>query len=57
MLHDLKAIVGKAVDLDILFEVLDIDFHFEEVTEAFLFGVAVIVDSFDPADGRVVEVP
>ena len=57
MLHDLKAVVGKAVDLDILFEVLDIDFHFEEVTEAFLFGVAVIIDSFDPADGRVVEVP
>ena len=55
MLHDFKAVVGKTIGLDLLFEVLYIDFDFEEIAEAFRFGVAVIVDSL-PADGRVVEI-
>ena len=56
MLRDLKAVVSKAVGLNLFFEELDIVFHFEEITKAFLFRVAVTVDSFNPADGRVVKV-
>ena len=55
MLYDLKAVVSKAVILNLFFEELDIVFHFEEITEAFLFRVAVLVYSHE-ADRRVVEV-
>ena len=56
MLRDLKAVVSKAVGLNLFFEGLNIAFHFEEIAEAFLFRIAVIVDSLNPSDRRVVKV-
>ena len=56
MFHDFKAVVGKAIGLNLLFEGLDIAFNFEKIAETSLFGSTILVFSLNPADGRVVKV-
>ena len=56
MFHDFKAVVGKAIGLNLLFEGLDIALYFEKIAETSLFGSTILVFSLNPADGRVVKV-